>query len=63
VANRAGGATVSDVLPMSYAVDGIRHLADQPGASAAAVGDLAIVLAFAVAAILLGALTLRRRAD
>jgi ABC-2 type transport system permease protein len=54
---------VSDVLPMSYAVDGIHHLADQPGASAAAVGDVAIVLAFAVAAILLGALTLRRRTD
>jgi hypothetical protein len=48
---------------MSYAVDGIHHLADQPGASAAAVGDLAIVLAFAVAAILLGARTLRRRTD
>jgi len=54
---------VSDLLPMSYAVDGIHHLADQPGASAAAVGDLAVVLAFAVAAILLGALTLRRRED
>jgi ABC transporter DrrB family efflux protein len=62
---RMGGVlhAVSDVLPMSYAVDGIRHLADQPGASAAAVGDVAIVLAFAVAAILLGALTLRRRTD
>ncbi len=54
---------LSDALPMSYAVDGIRHLAAEPGASAAAVGDLAIVLAFAVGAILLGALTLRRRTD
>jgi ABC-2 type transport system permease protein len=54
---------VSDVLPMSYAVDGIHHLADEPGVSTAAVGDLAIVLAFAIAAILLGALTLRRRED
>jgi ABC-2 type transport system permease protein len=62
---RMGGVlhAVSDALPMSYAVDGIRHLADQPGASAAAVGDLAIVLAFAGGAILLGALTLRRRTD
>jgi ABC-2 type transport system permease protein len=55
--------SVSDVLPMSYAVDGIRHLSAEPGAGGAAVGDLAIVLAFAVGAILLGALTLRRRTD
>jgi len=54
---------ISDALPMSYAVDGIRHLAEEPGASAAALGDLGIVLAFAVGAILLGALTLRRRTD
>jgi ABC-2 type transport system permease protein len=54
---------VSDVLPMSYAVDGVHHLAGDPGASGAALGDLAIVLAFAVGAILLGALTLRRRTD
>jgi ABC-2 type transport system permease protein len=54
---------ISDALPMSYAVDGIQHLAREPGVSAAAVGDLAIVLAFAIAAILLGALTLRRRTD
>ncbi|MGA2471725.1 MAG: ABC transporter permease [Solirubrobacteraceae bacterium] len=54
---------ISDVLPMSYAVDGIHHLAVQPGAGAGAIGDLAIVLAFAAGAILLGALTLRRRED
>jgi ABC-2 type transport system permease protein len=53
----------SDVLPMSYAVDGIRHLADQPGVSVAAFGDLGIVIAFALGATLLGALTLRRRED
>lgn len=62
---RMGGVlhAVSDVLPMSYAVDGIHHLSEEPGASGAAVGDLAIVLAFAVGAILLGALTLRRRTE
>lgn len=54
---------VSDVLPMSYAIDGVRHLADAPGMSGAALGDVGIVLAFAVGAILLGALTLRRRTD
>jgi ABC-2 type transport system permease protein len=63
--NGMGGVlhAISDVLPMSYAVDGIHHLADQPGASTAALGDLAIVVAFAAGAILLGALTLRRRQD
>jgi len=54
---------VSDILPMSYAADGIHHLAEEQGASAAALGDLAIVLAFAIGAILLGALTLKRRTD
>jgi ABC-2 type transport system permease protein len=54
---------ISDVLPMSYAVDGIHHLAAQPSSNTTALGDIGIVLAFAVGAILLGALTLRRRAD
>jgi ABC-2 type transport system permease protein len=54
---------ISDALPMSYAVDGIHHVAGEQGVSGAAVGDLAIVLAFAVAAVLLGALTLTRRTD
>jgi ABC-2 type transport system permease protein len=54
---------ISDVLPMSYAVDAIHHLAHEPGVPAAALGDLAIVVAFAVSAIVLGALTLRRRTD
>ncbi len=54
---------VSDILPMSYAADGIHHLAEEQGASAAALGDLAVVLAFAIGAILLGALTLKRRTD
>jgi ABC-2 type transport system permease protein len=54
---------ISDALPMSYAVDGIRHVATQPGVAGAALGDLGIVLAFAFGAIVLGALTLRRRTD
>jgi ABC-2 type transport system permease protein len=52
---------VSDVLPLSYAVDGMRHLSLQPGASGAEFGDIAIVLAFALGALVLGAATLRRR--
>ena len=54
---------ISDVLPMSYAVDGIHHLVMRPGSNGSAAGDLAIVLAYAVAAIMLGALTLQRRTD
>lgn len=52
---------VSDVLPLSYAVDAMRAVADQvePGADVAR--DVAVVLAFAVAAVAGGAATLRRR--
>jgi ABC-2 type transport system permease protein len=61
--NRMPGAlhAVSDVLPMSYAVDGMHHLTLQTGASGALVGDILIVLAFACAALGVGAGTLRRR--
>jgi ABC-2 type transport system permease protein len=55
--------SISDALPMSYAVDGIHHLSGPRASSGAAAGDLAIVLGFALAAIVLGALTLRRRTD
>lgn len=61
--NRMPGAlhAVSDVLPLSYAVDGMHHVALQPGAGGALWGDIAIVLAFAAGALVLGAGTLRRR--
>jgi ABC-2 type transport system permease protein len=52
---------ISDVLPMSYAVDGMHHLTREAHASAALWGDVAIVLAFAAGALLLGAATLRRQ--
>jgi ABC-2 type transport system permease protein len=54
---------ISDVLPLSYAVDGMHHLTRQPGASGALWGDIAIVLAFAIAALMFGAATLRRRSQ
>lgn len=54
---------ISDVLPLSYAVDGMHHVTLQPGASAALWGDIAIVVAFAAGALVLGAATLRRRTD
>jgi len=46
---------------MSYAGDGMHHLTRQAGTGGALLGDIAIVLAFAVGALLLGAATLRRR--
>jgi ABC-2 type transport system permease protein len=57
----AGLHALSDLLPMSYAVDGMRHLTSEASANAALWGDIAIVLAFAAGALLLGAGTLRRQ--
>ena len=54
---------ISDALPLSYAVDGMHHLSHQSGAGGAAAADIAIVLGFALAALVLGAATLRRRTD
>lgn len=53
--------TVSDALPLSYAVDGMHHVSSQPGAGIDLWLDIAIVLAFAVSALLFGSATLRRR--
>ena len=51
---------ISDCLPLSYAVDAMTHLVQQRG-SAEVWGDVGVVTAFAVAALALGAATLRRR--
>ncbi len=51
---------VSDVLPLSYAVDAMQHLT-RSTSTAEVWGDLGIVAAFVVAAIALGAATLERR--
>ncbi len=53
----------SDVLPLSYAVDGMHHLSRQVGASGALWSDIGLVLAFAAGALLLGAGTLRRQTN
>jgi ABC-2 type transport system permease protein len=54
-------SAVSDLLPLSYAVDAMRTVTvDSSGVSAVA-GDVAVVAGFVVAAIGLGSLTLRRR--
>jgi ABC-2 type transport system permease protein len=52
---------VSNVLPLSYAVDAMRTLTTQVDAVGEVGRDVAIVAAFAVAAVAGGSLTLRRR--
>jgi ABC-2 type transport system permease protein len=52
--------TISDLLPLSYAVDAMSHLA-RSGSTAEVWQDLAVVAGFALAGLALGAATLRRR--
>ena len=52
---------VSDVLPLSYAVDAMRTVSTRVDATGSALTDVGVVLAFAVVAVTLGAVTLRRR--
>jgi ABC-2 type transport system permease protein len=52
---------VSDVLPLSYAVDSMQTLQSSVGLSADFWRDLVVIAAFVAAAVALGAATLRRR--
>lgn len=52
---------VSDVLPLSYAVDAMQRVTSSGGVPGALVGDLAVIVVWTVGALLLGSLTLRRR--
>lgn len=52
---------LSDVLPLSYAVDAMRSITTSASPGAEVGRDLAIVLAFIVASVVLGSATLRRR--
>jgi ABC-2 type transport system permease protein len=54
-------SAVSDVLPMSYATDGMHQVARHSGVTGDYVLDLAIVAGSALLALTLGAATLRRR--
>ena len=53
--------TLSRIMPLRYAVDGMRRLTGAESVQAAVWTDIAVVAGFAVAALLLGAATLRRR--
>lgn len=52
---------ISNVLPLSYAVDALQEVSTHPSATGEMWRDLAIVAAFAIVALCLGAATLRRR--
>ncbi|MGW2209144.1 ABC transporter permease [Streptomyces sp. NPDC001781] len=54
---------VSDVLPMSYAVDGMNEVLHQTDLTSAFVRDALIVAGCALLVLVLGAATLRRRTD
>lgn len=53
---------LSDVLPLSYAVDVMQRISASASWTAAETADVAVIAAFTVAALVGGALTLRRRA-
>ena len=52
---------ISDVLPLSYAVDAMNAVAADPEPLASIAPDLAVILLWIAASLLLGSLTLRRR--
>jgi ABC-2 type transport system permease protein len=52
---------ISDILPLSYAVDSMQSLQSSVGLSADFWRDLVVIAAFVAAAVALGAATLRRR--
>ncbi|MGB6021905.1 MAG: ABC transporter permease, partial [Ornithinimicrobium sp.] len=54
-------STVSDFLPLSYAVDAINEVTSSPTWSSDLTTNALVVAGFAVGALLLGAATLRRR--
>jgi len=52
---------LSDVLPLSYAVDAMQRISGSAAWTSAITADVAVILAFTAAALVGGAFTLRRR--
>ncbi|MEO3825365.1 ABC transporter permease [Actinomadura sp. B10D3] len=52
---------ISDVLPLSYAVEGMREISANPDFTTTLTVDVSVIAAFVLVALLLGAVTLRRR--
>jgi ABC-2 type transport system permease protein len=55
--------SVSDVLPLTYAVDALTELSDHGGATGSMWGDLAVVVGVAGAALVAAAATILRRSN
>jgi len=54
---------ISDVMPLSYAVDAMDKITSQSSVSGGLVADMAIIAGAGVLALALGAVTLRRRTE
>ncbi|WP_339155573.1 ABC transporter permease [Actinomadura luteofluorescens] len=52
---------IADVLPLSYAVEGMQEISASPDFTGTLAMDVSVIAAFVVVALLLGAVTLRRR--
>jgi ABC transporter DrrB family efflux protein len=52
---------IADVLPLTYAVEGMREISTSPDFTGTLALDVSVIAAFAVVALVLGAVTLRRR--
>jgi ABC-2 type transport system permease protein len=67
IAPRAGMAdwlqTISDVMPMTYSVEALMEVGLHKGVTETMLLDLAIILAVAVGALVLGSATLQRRTE
>ena len=54
-------SAISDVLPLSYAVDAMQEVQAQPAWTADLSVDVGVIAGFALLALAIGAATLRRR--
>jgi ABC transporter DrrB family efflux protein len=52
---------IADVLPLSYAVEGMQEISTSPDFTGTLALDVSVIAAFALVALVLGAVTLRRR--
>jgi ABC-2 type transport system permease protein len=52
---------IANCLPLTYAVRAMQHISSEPSVSSTVYHDILVVLAFAAAAVLLGAATLKRQ--
>lgn len=51
----------ADIMPLTYSVDAMKHLTAHPGWTSTLSRDLVVVAAFALAALILGSITIRRQ--